>query len=226
MNAASWIKLSLLLFLLAVLSGIAWVNGTGRWIQPERVAAFVQDFGPLAPIGYIFLRIVGVMLIIPSLPLDAMGGAIFGPFPGAVYSICGAATGGLLSFFIARSLGKEGLTRLLNKEISFCELCTERHLVYMIFFARLLPMVSFDLVSYGAGLTHISVRGFTIATLLGMVPLTLAVSYSGKSFFSASHASLILGVILVLLFFLVPIWIKRRNPWRLYERMTKSSCAE
>jgi uncharacterized membrane protein YdjX (TVP38/TMEM64 family) len=220
-NIVHWIKLSLLLLFLAVVVGIAWVNGAGMLLQTERIAILLENFGPLAPIGYILLRIFGVMIIVPSLPLDALGGAIFGPFLGAVYSICGTIIGALICFSIARSMGKEGITRLLKKDITFCEQCTERHLIYMIFFARLLPMISFDLISYGAGLTHISTRGFALATLLGLVPLTFAVSYTGKSFLSASRTSLILGAIFVVLFFLVPIWIKRRNPWGLYERMTK-----
>lgn len=222
-TAIHWIKLSLLLLLLAVLTGYAWVNGS-RWVQSGQAAALIEDLGPLAPIGYILLRIVGVIFIIPSLPLDALGGAIFGPLLGTVYSVCGAVAGALITFYIARSLGREGINRLLKKDIAFCEQCTERQLVYVIFFARLLPMISFDLISYGAGLTHISVRGFALATLLGLVPLTLAVSYSGNSFFSASHTSLILGAVLVLLFFVIPIWIKRRNPWGLYDRMTNKSC--
>jgi uncharacterized membrane protein YdjX (TVP38/TMEM64 family) len=206
-----------------MLSAVAWINGAG-WLKTDRVASVLESFGILAPIAYIFFRIVGVMLMIPSLPLDAMGGAIFGPFWGTVYSVCGSATGSLIAFFIARALGKEAITKLLKKDIEFCALCTERQLVYVIFFARLLPMISFDLISYGAGLTHISIRGFTLATLLGLIPLTFAVSYSGKSFFSASRTSLVLGAVVVVLFFLVPIWIKRRNPWGLYERLTNRTC--
>ena len=217
------VKLSFLALILAVLTGVAWVNA-GRLIQSERIAVLLQDLGVLAPIGYILLRIAGVILIIPSLPLDALGGAVFGPLLGTIYSVCGAMAGSLITFYFARWLGRDALTRLLKKDITFCDMCTERQLVYVIFFARLLPMISFDLISYGAGLTNISYRGFITATLLGLVPLTFAVSYSGRSFFSASRSSLIIGGIVVALFFLVPIWIKRRNPWGLYERLTKGSC--
>ncbi|UCB49003.1 MAG: VTT domain-containing protein [Deltaproteobacteria bacterium] len=39
------------------------------------------------------------------------------------------------------------------------------------FFSRLLPVVSFDIISYGAGLTKMSLRNFTLATFLGMLAL-------------------------------------------------------
>ena len=109
--------------------------------------------------------------------------------------------------------------RLLKKEVAFCDACAERQLVYVAFFARLLPMISFGLVSYGAGLTRIPTRAFALSTLLGMIPLTLIVTYLGGNIVSFNGTSLVFGAILVASFFLVPIWIKRKNPWGLYERL-------
>src|SRR6185295_4787220 len=133
-NTLHWIKLSLLLLIVAVFTGIAW-DTAGRWLKADRIAVVLEDLGPLAPIGYIILRIVGVILIIPSLPLDALSGAVFGPLLGTVYSVCGVAIGGMIAFHIARSMGREALARLLKKDINFCDNCTERKLVYVIFFA-------------------------------------------------------------------------------------------
>src|ERR1700758_4519023 len=104
MKTVHWIKLSLLFLVIAVLCAVAWVNGAG-WLKTDRVASVLESFGILAPIASILFRIVGGMLIIQSLPLDAMGGAIFGPFWGTVYSVCGTLAGGLIAFTIARSLG-------------------------------------------------------------------------------------------------------------------------
>ncbi len=76
------------------------------------------------------------------------------------------------------------------------------------------------LVSYGAGLTNISFSAYAISTFLGMAPITIALNYYGRSFMSGNLAlQIVLGLVLVVLMFLVPIWIKRRNPWGLYEKM-------
>lgn len=216
-----WLKLLILALFIGAMSVIAWLNGVEAWFDLHRITVVIQGLGLLAPIIYILFRVTGVILMLPSLPLDAAAGAVFGPFLGAVYSIIGTEAGAIISFLIARRLGREAVTRWLRRDIVFCDLCAERQLVYVIFLARLLPMVSFDLVSYGAGLTHLSIRGFALATLLGMIPLTFVVSYSGRSFFSAPGFSLLLGALVVVLFFSVPIWIKRRNPWGLYDRMMR-----
>ena len=45
--------------------------------------------------------------------------------------------------------------------------------------ARLLPFISFDIVSYVAGLTSMSFWGFFIATGIGQLPATIVYSYVG-----------------------------------------------
>lgn len=163
---------------------------------------------------------------IPSLPLDAAAGAVYGPFLGTVYSVAGAEAGALVSSFIARALGRKAIGRLLKRHIEFCDLCAEHQLTYVIFFSRLLPIFSFDLISYGAGLTRISIKRFAMATFWGMIPPTFVINYFGSGIFSGASSALLLGAALVFLFFLVPIWIKRRNPWGLYDRMMRGSRKE
>lgn len=48
-----------------------------------------------------------------------------------------------------------------------------------ILIARLLPFISFDIVSYAAGLTSISFLEFIVATGLGQLPATIIYSYVG-----------------------------------------------
>ncbi len=218
---AAWLKFAGLLLLLGALASIAWTGGAGRWVNPERIEEVLRDFGVLAPAIYI-LMMTGAVVIspIPSLPLDAAAGAVFGPLWGTVYSVAGAEAGALIGFYISRILGREAIARLFRRDIAFCDLCAERHLVYFIFVSRLLPFFSFDLISYGAGLTRISVGGFAAATLLGMIPPTFAFNYFGSGIFSAGGLPMAMGGGMVLMFFLLPVWIKRRNPWGLYDKMS------
>ena len=48
-----------------------------------------------------------------------------------------------------------------------------------ILIARLLPFISFDIVSYAAGLTSMSFGSFFIATGIGQLPATIIYSYVG-----------------------------------------------
>ncbi len=217
-----WFQPILLVLLIGVMGILAWKSDLQDWTDPILIAGLLEEWGSLAPLVFMLVMAGAVVISpIPSVPLDAAAGAFFGPFLGTGYSVLGAEAGALISFFITRTLGKKAVTRWLKSDIGFCEKCSERNLFIVILLARLLPVFSFDLVSYGAGLTRISPRGFAIATFLGMIPPTLAFNYFGSAIFSGSGYTLFLGGLIVVLALLAPRWLKLYNPWGLYSRLEK-----
>lgn len=66
------------------------------------------------------------------------------------------------------------------------------------------PDSSFDLVSYGAGLPNMSLRVFALVTSVGLIPPTLALTYSGISFSGGTCLTVILGLAMVALLLLIP----------------------
>lgn len=86
----------------------------------------------------------------------------------------GALIGALICFFLSRRYGKSYVEKKFNpKAITRINEFIDRHGFAAIFAARLIPLFSFDLVSYAAGVTKIRVRKFFLATLLGMIPGTI-----------------------------------------------------
>ena len=221
-NALPWIKGAFLLVLLGTLSFLVLRELPAEWFAPARIRAFLAGLGFLAPLAYIVIRAVGiVMSVIPNAPLDIAGGVAFGPFWGTVYALIGSELGAVACFILARILGREAISRLLHRRIVFGDRVAQRQMAYIVFFARLEPVFSFALVSYGAGLTRMSLRAFAVSTLLGMTPGTILLNYYGMNLFSRVNPLLQagLGLVLVILLFAVPFWIKRKNPWGLYDKM-------
>jgi uncharacterized membrane protein YdjX (TVP38/TMEM64 family) len=79
----------------------------------------------------------------------------------------------------------------------------------VMFLARFIPVFSFDIVSYGAGLTNISLKAFAVATLVGMAPATFAFTYFGSSIVSAQWPLIVGGVAMVGLFLAMPKLLAR-----------------
>jgi uncharacterized membrane protein YdjX (TVP38/TMEM64 family) len=80
---------------------------------------------------------------------------------------------------------------------------------------RLLPFLSFDLVSYAAGLTPITVWRFALATLAGIVPASFVLAHFGNEM-ATGEADRIMWTALALgLLTATPIlaswWIRRRR---------------
>lgn len=200
-----WLKLGgLLVLLVSAYVAMPWLD-VGELLHPERITDWLRAAGPFGPILFMALMTTAVVVSpIPSLPLDLAAGATFGVVLGTTYAVIGAEIGAVLSFLIGRSLGRAALTRLLRIDISFCERCSDRHLAAFVFLSRLLPIFSFDLVSYGAGLTNMSLRAFAIATFLGMIGPTALLTYAGDQVVSGEWIFMILGVAMVGLLLLLP----------------------
>ncbi len=199
-----------LLALIFFLSQFVWDITT--YFNPDRIQALLSRAGRFAPFAYmLFMALAVVISPIPSLPLDIAAGIFFGPILGTLYSSLGALGGASLSFLIARLLGRKWIERFLGGHINFCTACSNKLLTKIVFFSRLLPVVSFDIISYGAGLTKMSLKHFSLATFLGMLPLTFLYNTFGSIIVVGKGLTIILGLIMVILFLLVPRWIERNN---------------
>lgn len=82
----------------------------------------------------------------------------------------------------------------------------------VVFITRLIPVVSFDMVSYGAGLTKMSLSWFSLATFLGMLQLTFVYNNFGAALVVDGRLAVVVGTVMVLLFFLMPVWVERYAP--------------
>jgi uncharacterized membrane protein YdjX (TVP38/TMEM64 family) len=88
--------------------------------------------------------------------------------------------GAMLCFFIARALGRDTVEKLAGKgALKGVEDYFSRYGSKTILVCRLLPFVSFDAVSYFAGVTSIGFLPFVVATGVGQLPATLVYSYVG-----------------------------------------------
>jgi uncharacterized membrane protein YdjX (TVP38/TMEM64 family) len=155
--------------------------------------------GGLALIGLIALAIV--MSPIPSGPIAIVAGAVYGPLLGAVYVVTGSVLGAVIAFGLARCLGYDFVCRRLGDRLSWLtEKRSQLRLMAAVFASRLILFISFDAVSYAAGLTPLSFWRFLIATFFGVIPISVLLTYSGEWLISLqSHWATIIvtGVSLV-----------------------------
>lgn len=211
-NKAQLTKITLFLALITFvfLSQLFW--DMGSYFTSERIKVWLESFGTLAPLYYITMMSLAVVISpIPSLPLDIASGAFFGPILGTIYSIIGASTGAVISFLISRFLGRAFIERYLGGHVNFCTNCSDRILTKIVFLSRLLPFISFDIISYGAGLTKMSLRMFVLATVIGMIPLTFLYNYFGSVLVFGKNTTILFSLVMVSIFFLVPRYMESKG---------------
>ncbi len=205
------ILLALAATTLLVIAGLRFrdFSALANALDPARLEAWIGEAGPLAPVLYVVVMAAAVISPLPTVPLDLLAGRLFGPLAGTLYSVIGATFGALVSFQLARWLGRDFVARFLKGHIHFCQRCSDRLLSKIVFLGRLLPIAPFDLVSYGAGLTKMSALKFAAASFVGMLPLTYVYNAAGALVFESRWIAWVGGGTMLVLFFLLPYWIER-----------------
>ena len=145
------------------------------------VREFVASYGAYAALASFLLMIFqSVAAPLPAFLLTLANANLFGWWQGAILSWSSAMAGAAVCFFIARILGRDAAERLTSKAgIAQIDTFFEKYGRNTILICRLLPFISFDIVSYAAGLTSMSFGSFFLATGIGQLPATIVCSYVG-----------------------------------------------
>ena len=147
----------------------------------DSLKQYILSYGALAPIiSFILMLVQSVAAPLPAFLITFSNAALFGWVWGAVLSWSSAMAGAALCFFIAKFLGRDVVERLTSKyAIDSIDEFFDKYGKYTILVCRLLPFISFDIVSYAAGLTSMKFLPFFIATGIGQLPATIVYSYVG-----------------------------------------------
>lgn len=145
------------------------------------IKEFVESYGVYAAaVSFLLMILQSIAAPLPAFLITFANANLFGWVKGAVLSWISAMAGAAVCFYIARILGRDAAERLTSRAgLWQIDAFFERHGRLSILIARLLPFISFDIVSYAAGLTSMSFGSFFIATGIGQLPATIIYSYVG-----------------------------------------------
>lgn len=179
----------------------------------KEVIEYIRSYGKMAAvISFILMVLQSVAAPIPAFLITLSNASIFGWVRGAILSWSSAMAGAALCFFIARVLGRDIVEKLTSKgAMESVDVFFERYGKHAILICRLLPFVSFDFVSYGAGLTNMSFWSFFVATGVGQLPATIVYSYVGGTLSGGAQKLFIGLVVLFALSILVAVMKKVYN---------------
>lgn len=186
--AGAWGVFPRLLLGAAAVVGVGallWLTGWGASLwevfsDRERLQGLLRNAGALAPLLFVGLLVVqAVVAPLPAPALAIAGGYGFGVVEGFFLTWLGSLIGGVISFGISRRFGR-GFVAASPRAVRL-DSFVEEYGAVLIFVLRLIPLVSFDAISYAAGLSSIRFGAFLLATTLGMAPGTFAFVFLGGS---------------------------------------------
>ena len=156
----------------------------------------VEALGWIGPIAVVALMTMAVVMSpIPSAPIALAAGAAYGHTWGTLYVLIGAEAGALIAFLLARLLGYDFLSKRFGDRISLGRFGSQNTLMGVVFATRLMPFLSFDMVSYAAGLTPLTAWRFAIATFAGILPASFVLAHIGGEMVSAEADRIAVAVL-------------------------------
>ncbi len=205
-------KLKLIWYLLTIIPLVLLILG---YIYPiaffssqETIRDFIKPYGSFAPVIFILLQILQVVVTpISHYAVGIAGGFIFGTWQGFIYNWIGRVIGTLVAFYLGRKFGRKIIKHLVKEEtLNKYDKIFEKGKL-LLFLMYFLPLFPDDELSYLAGFSSIKARHYIPIMLLGHIGGSLGLAYIGSGlsykdplfiFFSA--VTLVCGILFVLLY--------------------------
>lgn len=207
----TYLRYLLLILFIAIVAWVIYYFFFVQRISASNIEQYINQYGALAPLAYMVLYIIAVVLFLPTSVFSIAGGFLFGKLFGTLYVVIAATLAASIGFFMARYLGKDisfwiekRNTKLMKKIEQYCGEKTFRT-----FFLLRSLFIPYMPLTYAAGLVkNVHFSGFVLATLATNSIFSFAFVYFGEQLRHGPTA-LILPAILIAVLFLVPRMIRK-----------------
>ena len=170
----TYLRIGLILILIGTII-LMRATGATRYLEQENFRNLIAGVGLWAPALYVLTYTIAPSLFLPGLPITIIGGILFGPFWGVIYTIFGATAGACLAFLISRYAARNWIEhKLKSPRWKKLDEGVERQGWKVVALTRLIPLFPFNLLNYAFGLTKIGFIPYTLATFFCMLPACIA----------------------------------------------------
>lgn len=177
-------------------------------LNPGSIRSFILSFGIWAPVVFIGIYTIRPFFFFPASLLALSSGMLFGPLFGTVYDVFGASIAAYLSFGFARKFGRDIVQDWFGKRIGKLDDMAEKNGFKTVLFMRMVPLIPFDAISYGAGFSKIRFRHFAPASTLGMLPGAFVYNFFGHSLNNVFSNTFYIALSFFLLLLITPVFYK------------------
>jgi len=185
---AAFAAVILAILLIATAIG-AWLWLRSRGIDPTGMSAadvesLVKGWAPWTWLASIALMVLHSFVPLPAEIIALANGMLFGPWWGVVVTWIGAMLGAVLAYGLARALGRPAVRGLVPaRHWARLEAIPVRAGPLLVI--RLMPVISFNLVNYAAGLLGVPLWRFLWTTALGILPIVVTMVVLGRELMAA-----------------------------------------
>lgn len=161
--------------------------------------SYVSGLGPGGLVLILSLMLGHAVIFYPTEVITATAAFVFGFLPGLAIAVVGWLASALLSYALGIVLARPILHAALGPRFGRLEQMIQNGGATMLLGARLIPIFPFSITGYAAGATRVNLWRFVWTTVVGYLPLTIAVAYLGSQAQSLSVGNPAIWATVVLL---------------------------
>jgi len=140
----------------------------------EALRAWTADLGLAGGVGFALLYAAITLTPAPKNVISVAAGLTFG-FGWALAAVyAGALLGAAAAFALGRGLGRDAVERFTGARVARLDDLLRRRGLLAVIGVRLIPVLPFTAINYGAGLTAVRRRDYALGTAVGIIPGTVA----------------------------------------------------
>ena len=208
------------LLVLLALTLVVFSRHLALLFNPQALLTALCNLGPWTVPVFLTAHIFATMVGIPGTFLVLVGGAKFGLWWGSLWSLIGATVGAIAAFWVARYLLHDWFRNRFAKHPVYRNLdkVMDTHSFNCVLAVRFAPLSPFNLVNFLFGLTSVPVGAYSVGTLVGIAPGTVAYTWIGLAGLDAIRGQGLWPLTLALGFLgllsVVPIYLRKQQSSR------------
>ncbi|TQN43661.1 putative membrane protein YdjX (TVP38/TMEM64 family) [Blastococcus colisei] len=136
------------------------------------VRGWVDGAGPWGWAGIVLGVALVLLAPVPRSAVSVLLGLVAGFPAGLAVALAGGLLGGLAAFGLGRALGRPAVARLAGRRMASVDRLMVDRGFWALLAGRLIPIIPFVALSYGAGLTAVRLPPYALSTALGLIPST------------------------------------------------------
>jgi len=225
-----WLKFGFLIVIVVVVPLVVYFN----------YRELIDDFGSLEKINmflsrhkvesifvYLGLQVAQIVIcILPGQVLQVAGGYVFHFGLGFLLTMIGAAIGTVLTFYIARVLGKDAMYLIFDEEKlnKYIDKLNSKRALLFILVMYLIPGIPKDLFAYAIGVSNMRFMPFLIVSLIGRAPAMMGSVIMGAMLETGSYTGVIILFAIAVILCILGAWKhKQLHEWidKKYVKMMK-----
>ena len=193
----------------------------------ENVNALFEHYHAESIIVYIGAQILQIIIcVIPGQWLQFAAGYMYGFWLGFLYSIIGAAIGSVVTYYLAKLLGRDAMHLIFGEARinEFIHKLNSKKAIVIVFLIFLIPGVPKDLCNYAAGISEMKLKPFLTVSLVGRSPGMMGSLLIGRQIEAGNYTgAIVVAAVAVVLCVVGIIMRKRLTGWmdKAYDRLYK-----